>query len=191
MENMNVKLIIAAVEQSLGKKVSTPKDFEQLSHLINHRTRESVSASSLKRIWGYIEGGEHIRTATFDILCRFAGYRDTEHFLSVNGTAEQIPPSKLLSNNYLYTPDLTINQHVRLTWQPGRVCDIQYQGDASFIVLSSEKTKLQAGATFRCYIIEQGEQMYISHLRLTPSQPDPYNYVCGLDGGILYEVIEE
>lgn len=191
MENERIKHIVAAVEQSLGKKVNTPKDFEQLTHLICHRTRESVSISSLKRIWGYIDGGEHVRTSTLDILCRFAGYRDMTHFFSANGTAGQIPPSKLLTNDYLYTPDLEVNQHLRLSWQPGRVCDIQYQGDASFIVLSSENTKLQKGATFRCYIIEQGEQMYVSHLRLTPSQQDSFTYVCGLNGGIRYEVMEE
>lgn len=189
MENDQIKHIVAAVEQSFGKKVNTPKYFEQLSHLIFHRTRENVSTSSLKRIWGYIDGGEHVRTGTLDILCRFIGYRDMKHFLSFNSTNEQICVSKLLSCEYIYTPELAVNQHLRLSWQPGRVCDIQYLGDASFIVLSSENTKLQAGATFRCYIIEQGEQMYVSHLRLTPSQRDSYTYVCGLNGGVRFEKI--
>lgn len=191
MEKENTLRIAAAVEQSLGKNVKSPKEFEQLSHLIYHRTRERLSSSTLKRVWGYIEGGENVRANTLNILCRFAGYRDVAHFLSVCNNEESLPTSKLLICDYLYTPDLPLRQRLRLTWQPDRVCDIQYQGDASFVVLSSKHTKLLEGATFRCYIIEQGEQMYVSHLRFTPSQQDLYNYVCGMNGGIRYEVIEE
>lgn len=60
--------------------MKTPKDFDFLSEQIFERQHETVSASTLKRIWGYLPGRTP-RQSSLDILSRFAGHTNWEAFL--------------------------------------------------------------------------------------------------------------
>ena len=42
------------VEEAIGRKMKTPKDFEFLSEQVFEKLHETVSATTLKRIWGYL-----------------------------------------------------------------------------------------------------------------------------------------
>lgn len=42
------------VETLVGRPIKTPKDFEFLSCQIEGYTRETISVSTLKRMWGYV-----------------------------------------------------------------------------------------------------------------------------------------
>lgn len=46
--------LLKKVEQRYGRRISTSTDFEALSVVIDHKTGELVSASTLKRLWGYV-----------------------------------------------------------------------------------------------------------------------------------------
>ncbi|MBO4820303.1 MAG: hypothetical protein J5548_02410 [Prevotella sp.] len=68
------------IERIVGFIPSTPRDFDTLSESIFQKKRQRVSASTLKRIWGYSTTGSVPRQSTLDILARFAGYRDYRVF---------------------------------------------------------------------------------------------------------------
>lgn len=53
-----------AVEERVGRKVCTPKDFDYLHDCIFGECREMLSTSTLKRIWGYVPTDGQPRTAT-------------------------------------------------------------------------------------------------------------------------------
>ena len=42
------------VETLVGRKIVSPRDFDFLSRQIEGYTQESVSVSTLKRMWGYV-----------------------------------------------------------------------------------------------------------------------------------------
>ena len=67
--------LLSAIEQEVGKKVATPKDFEWLADKVETRTKEHLSESTLMRLWGY-RTGVSTRQSTLDILSRFLGYAD-------------------------------------------------------------------------------------------------------------------
>lgn len=79
---------------------------------------------------------------------------------------------------------------IRLTWQPGRLCDVEYLGDAMFRILSVEATKLKPGQTFTCHIIVAGEPLFLENL--SSANPDSLpstgtsTYVCGSRHGIHF-----
>jgi len=69
-----------AVEETACRKILTPKDFDYLSELIKERLGERVSASTLKRIWGYITSSGMPRHSTLDVLAQFVGKKDWDSF---------------------------------------------------------------------------------------------------------------
>ena len=65
------------MENSIPRKIKTPTDFTYLSGIIYERCRETISESTLKRIWGYIDGYDTVRFHTLSILARFVGYNES------------------------------------------------------------------------------------------------------------------
>ncbi len=68
------------IEEVVGQKIKSPKDFDFLSEQIFDKLHERISATTLKRLWGYVEGSTVPRQSTLDILARFIDYTDWEHF---------------------------------------------------------------------------------------------------------------
>ena len=55
-------------------------DFDEFSLYLRKTQEESVSTSTLKRLWGYV-GDSHLpRLQTLDILARYLGHDDFKQF---------------------------------------------------------------------------------------------------------------
>lgn len=81
MEDKNaLQLLCEAVESKVGRKIQTPKDFEFLAERIFEQLHERISASTLKRIWGYVPQTTIPRTSTLDLLSQFVGNSDWQDF---------------------------------------------------------------------------------------------------------------
>lgn len=70
-----------AIERKIGRTMQTPKNFDFLSEQIYGQLHETVSASTLKRLWGYLPGRTP-RLSSLDILSRFVGYKGWEDWTS-------------------------------------------------------------------------------------------------------------
>ena len=68
------------IEEVIGRKMKTPKDFEFLSECIFEKFHEKISPTTLKRIWGYLSESTTPRTSTLDILSKFVGYDNWKEF---------------------------------------------------------------------------------------------------------------
>lgn len=83
------------VEQKVGRKMYTPKDFEYLSEKIFEQLHQHISTSTLKRLWGYLPGKSNPRISTFNLLAQFIGYNDWQDFCCQVSDAEPSPPEAL------------------------------------------------------------------------------------------------
>jgi len=82
-----------AVEEMACRKMLTPKDFDYLSELIRERQGDRVSASTLKRIWGYVHSPGMPRRNTLDVLAQFVGSKDWDAFCSGDAASVEEPSS--------------------------------------------------------------------------------------------------
>ena len=75
MNNESVEIVELRkkIEESVGRVMHTPADFDFLSGAIWERIREYISPTTLKRTWGYLDGVKNIRFSTLETLARFAG----------------------------------------------------------------------------------------------------------------------
>jgi len=76
----DVERLKAAVELKCGRKILTPKDFYFLSTYIVEQQHETVSVSTLKRLWGYIQTSSVPRRSTLNVLSRLLGFPDWDTF---------------------------------------------------------------------------------------------------------------
>ena len=178
------------IEVAIHRRLATPKDFEALREMIFSRLHILVSATTLKRIWGYIDDSVSTRRSTLDILARYIGYVDFDAY--ENGTVGDIaesPSSPIMARRIDVDEQLQPGDMIRLTWQPGRICDVEYRGDRVFCVVASQCTRLKAGDTFKCSLMIEDEPLYIDML-VTADSVTPTAYVCGKKSGIHFEPIQ-
>ena len=174
------------IETALGRTLSTPKDFDYLRERIYARLRVFVGRSTLMRIWGYVDEVEP-RNSTLGILAQFLGYKDWEDYQQ-NALLPKEQQSNPVMNRRLSVKDaLKYGHRLRLTWQPQRVCDVEYLGNLSFEVIASENTRLRVGDTFQCSLIIEGEPLYIDNLK--QGDCPPVAYVCGKKSGVWFEYL--
>ena len=67
------------VELKAGRQMLTPRDFQWLEKRMFEDIHETISASTLMRLWGYRAGGIP-RQTTLDVLARYVGFEDYVEF---------------------------------------------------------------------------------------------------------------
>ena len=73
--------LLELVKKEYGRDISTTTDFESLSVIIEKKTGELLSSSTLKRLYGYVSLRPIPRKSTLDILARYVGWKSYDNFL--------------------------------------------------------------------------------------------------------------
>lgn len=71
-----------AVEEKVGRKMKTPKDFDFLRGYLFDKSHEVVSTMTLKRIWGYVQSDSKPRESSIDPLAKLVGFASWEDYLN-------------------------------------------------------------------------------------------------------------
>lgn len=174
------------IEIMSGISPKSPRDFDFLSSVIHARTRQKISATTLKRLWGYIEkdSDSQIRISTLDILSNFVGYVSWASFCDLNAGANG---SDFIATRTLYAKDLTTGAIIRLLWNPDRCILIRFEGSDVFTVIESRNSKLMVGDTFHTSAIIDKHELLLTELCRPGMQP--CSYICGRMGGVTFEVM--
>ncbi len=178
-------ILIEAVIGKAERPIATPNDFEWLSAKIFKETQTLISATTLKRVFGYLKEDVKPRISTLNTLAIFVGHKDYMDFCRSHAGEEET--STFLTDYCLRTEDLKPGDRIRLTWQPDRICVICYLGNNRFRIEEAEKTKLSVGDTFSCMIFINHEPLYLDSLIHDNSAPS--TYVIGQKDGIMFEQI--
>lgn len=170
------------IEHEVKRKIRTPYDFEFLAGVIWERLHENISPTTLKRLWGYIDGADTTRRTTLCLLAQFLGFADWEAYLADLATRTDVE-SEAFAGEGLNIDDLQVGDLIEVTWLPNRRCVFRYEGDAHFLVTAAENAKLHVGDRFEtaCFIL--GKPLYIDRL-IRGDQP-PTAYVAGAKNGLL------
>lgn len=79
-QEMLITQLRRKVEETFGQEIKTPKDFENLSLAVSDCTKDYISATTFKRMWGYLTEPVTPRKATLDVLAKYVGYKDWAAF---------------------------------------------------------------------------------------------------------------
>ncbi len=159
------------LEGQLKRKMKTPNDFIFLSGVIWDRTHETISSTTLKRLWGYIDGADETRSSTLDILSKSLGYQDWDDFLT---HMDKSSGSNPVISFHIGIDGLKTGDRVYVSWKPDRRCTFRYLGDAKFVVEQAENSKLKAGDTFSTTLFILHEPLYLNNLVQGNNPPVPF-----------------
>jgi hypothetical protein len=183
---MKLELLKKEVERVVGHELREARDFEELSQLLLKGTRERLSPTTLKRIWGYLKN-ENVQTRphTLNVLAQFVGYKGYDDFCE-NACETTEAQSGITATERVSANELRWGQKLVIRWLPDRRIMVKHQGDGHFVVMEAEHTKLNVGDTFVCHLMLQREPLYLDQL-VHDGMP-PTTYVAGQRNGVTIEV---
>jgi len=168
------------VEKSVSRKIKTPADFQFLTGVIQERCKETLGVTTLKRIWGYVDGYDSTRYSTLSILARCVGFRDWDDFLENHALEGE--SSNLVLGVALYASEIPTGTCIRITWAPDRRVLLRHLGKGIFKVVKSENSKLKPDDTFHCTCFIIGEPLYLDSFVRNGNPPSLF--VVGNKGGL-------
>lgn len=75
-----IEQLCRAMEAKAGRAMRTPKDFIYLSEMVFEQQHQTISPTTLKRMWDYLSEPVSPRSSTLNILAQFVGFEDWEAF---------------------------------------------------------------------------------------------------------------
>ena len=131
------------VEETFGRKPSSPTDFDNLSYQIFSTTAKKVGVSTLKRFWGYVKTPYNATYTTLSILARYTGYRDWDSFCSQYKGDED---SGFSSDRLITASELSLGSSVDVEWESEKSLRlIKINQPNIFEVTDSKNIKLLTG----------------------------------------------
>lgn len=173
--------LLNEVEKRYNRKISTTTDFEALSVVIEHEINEMISASTLKRLWGYVSSKPIPRASTLDILSRYIGKRnflDFCDYLKSNATVE----SGNFTSKFITASELNPGDQVTIGWNPNRLVELIYLGSFRFKVMRAENSQLIENDEFEATSFSLGYPLYIPFI-IRNGEKLP-SYIAGSINGI-------
>ena len=113
------------IEHNVKRRIRTPHDFEFLSGVVWERLHENISPTTLKRLWGYIEGADTTRRSTLCLLSRFLGYDDWEAYLQHLSEVSDTE-SDIFTTSGIRAEDLYVGEVVEVECDLFEVFNIRY-----------------------------------------------------------------
>ena len=169
------------VEKRYPKSLNTSTDFDEFSFELRKRVGESVSTSTLKRLWGYVGDNHSPRLQTLDVLSRYLGYDDFKHFCEWLKTSTAYN-SSFFSAHQVLASQLEPGAELEIGWSPNRYLLLRYAGNSLFEVKVARQSKLLKGDRFEAVSFLMGQPLFLPYvlrdgLRLSP-------FIAGRNGGL-------
>lgn len=169
------------VEQKYTKSLCTTTDFEEFSLYLRIKKGKNISASTLKRIYGYVNDDHKPRMCTLDLLAQYVGYTDFKAFVLWLKYSTKYNSSFFMADQ-LTSYQLTIGTEIMVGWTPNRMLTLRYEGNSTYVVVRAENSKLMQGDRFvtGCFIM--GQPLYLPYIERDGDRTMPF--VAGRNGGI-------
>ena len=169
------------VEQEYGKLLATTTDFEEFSFFLEKHTGGKVSASTLKRLYGYVSDDHKPRMVTLDILSQYIGHKNYMEFKQWLKTSIKYNSSFFMADQ-LTSGELTVGMEIMIGWSPNRLITLRYMGNSIYEVVASANSKLLSGDRFCTGCFIKGQPLLLPYIDRNGEHTMPF--VAGRNGGL-------
>ena len=182
LHSQYIEQLKALVAESAMCDMTKASDFMSLHRQILQRTDCTVSVSTLKRFFGYIDGYSGVHETTLNTLSRFVGYSDWHTFVADYCGVEDNQTSHRVLSTSLPVSQLAEDDRVAIEWNPNRRLVLRHLGQGLFEVVEAHNSKMIVGDRFRCNSFTIGHPLYVSDYLHADNPPTPF--VAGKKGGL-------
>lgn len=163
-KELELKSLIQMTNDRLGFSPKTPSELNHLSLSIKKKTGSTISLSSLKRIWGYVDYSSFPSPNTLNILSRFNDFDDWEDFLRNKDLPRPEPTSEFLAGSVVDAESLITGDVLIIDWEENKSCELEYLGGHRFVVICSRNIKLIVNDTFTLHSVCVGLPFYAADI---------------------------
>ena len=175
------EIIKQKIEERFGKAVRYPKDCEALALIISSACNQRVSASTLKRLYGFVSGVEQPRRFTLDLIAQYISFPDWDALIkSINNVTH----SEFISLSEIGIDNIIENEIIEFGYKPDRNLAVKFLGKQQFEVMKSEKSKLTVGDIITIYHFVLGYPLLINEVKR--NNKDLGQYIAGKVSGLTY-----
>ena len=182
--------LLHQVEEKFGHRLSTTTDYELLSFVIEREIGELISASTLKRLWGYVSYSSTPRIATMDTLSRYLGHKDFKVFCKVLRDSGAVV-SSFFTSKTLEAASLEEGTGILIGWAPNRLVHLRFLGGTTFEVESVENAKHRPGDRFEASEFILGAPLFISSVRRADGSVTPPYVAAKAEGLNVLDILPE
>ena len=161
-DNSTIDTLRRLICEAAGCEAGSPADLYTLKLFIESRTRETVGLTTVKRFWQYGGLSSQPRQSTLNVMARAIGYRSYDDFCEHYGDCS--PSSDIVLGKGVKVTELKFGERLMLRWNPGREVVVEYLGNSTFRVLSSEGSKLHADDTFQAAFFALGHAAMLANV---------------------------
>ena len=181
-----LEALVRITNENLGYEPTTPSEFNDLILRIKKATGESLSLSSIKRIWGYVKHTGDFSHTTLNILARYNGMKDWESFKKRIDTEVPLTnddDSGFHSDSMVDTGRYKPGDRIALRWNVGKGCVVECVDYMRFKVTKSMNIKLKEGDIVTLHTLCIGHPVYVSNIQ----RGDMHftSYIGAKKGGLL------
>ncbi len=153
--------IKALIEDKVGRKIRYPKDCDGLAKEISFSVGTRISASTVKRLFGFNSNGGSPSMYTLDIVSQYLGFIDWDD-LQLNLELED--DSHFLSSDLLSirSSDIKIGTILEIGYAKGRKLELKFLGNCCFQVLNSEKREIRKNDSVEIFLIWEKFPLFVS-----------------------------
>lgn len=180
-DTFNIECLKNDVEKKVGRSIKSPVDFNFLSSRIMTELNETLSASTLQRLWNYVATMSTPRLSTLSLLARFLGFSCWDSYVA-ELLRTSVIESDYITSQQIRSHDLSRGDVLRIGWRPDRECKLRYLGDYYFEVIASSNSKLLKGDTFMAMSFSIGNPLIITNL--VQNGGTPHSYSAGQKNGL-------
>lgn len=181
--------LLKEVRLITGLKMDQHRDFVALSEIIFKKTHETISPTTLKRLWGVVTDQQcNPSMHTLNLIAEAINYKSYKLFCKrcERRARAEGNVSELFFGTGCYAEDLDEDDEVIVKWLPDRQCVFRYLGNNRFEVLESRNSKLDVGDTFSCDAFIENEVLNL--YKLSHGGKDNICYRAGLNKGIKFSI---
>lgn len=175
------------IQKKFGKQLKTTTDFEEFSLHIG-KADSSVSASTLKRLFGYVGDSHKPRVQTLNLLAKYIGHYDFDTFV------EWLKRSSYYNSSFfqagqIVSSELQQGDRVEIGWAPNRMLLLDYLGNSTYRVLESHNSKVQPDDRFITGCFIKGSPLYLPFIERQGKRTAPF--VAGRNGGLTIITVDK
>lgn len=184
-----VETLLKAVEQKYGKKVASFSDVKNFSiefdqTLKKKGHRESLSESTLKRLWGCVSDQHLPYRSTLDFLSIYLDCNSFSDFCDSLNSQEN-SSSGFLHTLVLHSKDLLKDEFVEIGWGNNRYLLLSYEGNNQYIVVDSRNSKLLIGDRFEVVCFQKEVPLQLPYILRNGAKSEE-SFVAGLRSGLTW-----